>query len=350
MTPLEIVPTYGPACFIANKPRSGASRPPVERKPLDLLSRNGRRLPLRALAWRDLNREFWSQGKVVYGDALERSQARELSAHEKRVEDMTLDELAATQDREPLSESRRSWLTRGAGVLSLEGVAYGEGSIGEMLAAKGNIGALATMEIPEEQTFADEASSIGNGVPYELLDPITAKQIEWEQRVYYDEPVVRVKIAAKSDGGLALATDRKLMPDAFMRLARSVKRTLLDSDSGWDATEHRFRMIDDAAARLGFASADANEERERFLAPADDEWHSSYEMPVAVIVHDGTGTPALFPCMRCDRPFVHRHERITRIVHRGTTRSKDELWRNRIFDITSFEMGTDGLVDPLVSF
>jgi hypothetical protein len=328
-----------------------------------LVSRNGLRLPLRAFTWRELNRRFWSKGEVVFADKLERSKARELTLYERTSDpsSMTWEEIRDTADLEPLSESRRSWLERGFGVLSLEGLTYGEGSIGEMLNAKGQLGALGTLERNSQNDgFADEASSFGKGVAYETVDPITAKQIAWEQEQHSNSAVTRVKIVPKAGApGLGLVTDRTLMPDEMMRLARSVKRTLLDESSHFDDLAGRFRLMPSAADLLGFSSADAAEERARYLEPADLEWHSSFEEPRPSIGYYAPFTKGTYTADFCPRNagkrqrcFVtenHRHERVTRVVHRTPRRNETELWHQRIFDITAFELGTDGLVDALVS-
>lgn len=330
--------------------------PRVEPKDSPLVSKYGNRLPLRAIPWRELNRRFWSRGEIVPMPNMERSEPRELLAHEKPIEDMTLEDLIATQEREPLSESRRSWLTRGAGVMSLEGITYDEGSIGETIAAQGvDIDTLV-------ETDADLDSvnwqSGPLGTPLELVDPITAKQIEYQQWQHGNSEVIRARIAQGATG-LTIQTDRKLMPDAFMRLARSVKRSLAAELRGITTLDEFHQRVDlalDAARSSGITidatTPDPDEERERFLAPADLEWHTSYERVhamIAILSDD-------WSLKRCSRPRCrvfeeHEHVRFAQTVHRRPNglNNNDETWRNRIFDITSFEIGTHGLVDPLVS-
>jgi hypothetical protein len=373
---------YGAACFIGNKPRRMPPQPRPEFTDSPLVSRSGTRLPLRALPWRELNRRFWSQGTTVFADKYERSEPRELTAFEKPVESMTLDELIKTQDAEPLSESRRSWLTRGTGVASLAPwSAYDENSIGATIVDPVAQAALMAIDegfTPDDATdFADEASSIGRGIAYTTLDPISAKQIEFEQQQHGNGPVVRVTLQrifraggdAPAKEGLSIATDRKLMPEDFMRLARSVKRTLATAFGACQTLDDLHARVDlirdallDSGVTIDFSAPDWREERERFLAPADPEWHSSFErvQPTVVVLsdaphEDGCVNDAVNRDCFCSRPGCttiecHRHERVTRLVHRSTLRSKDELWRERLFDVTAFELGTDGLVDPLVMF
>jgi hypothetical protein len=348
MTQIERIAPLGPACRITQRPA-----PPVERAPLSLTSRNGKALPLRAIPFRDLNREYWSQGKVLNTDALERNQSRELMAHEKPVEAMTLDELIATADREPLSESRRSWLTRGLGVMSLQPWdAYEEGSIGATVAdptAQAALEAIVTTDPEEADAILDDANDRRYGTAYEGLDPITAKQIEWEQEQHGMGTVYRCHFTNKPDGGIALQTQPTMWHTEVARITRSVRDTVVSL-----AGPGRIESLDDLDARMANArdAMDAlggdPEFASRYLAPADDEWHSSYDRIVNVVAHDGTNTPARVPCTRCDREFDHRHTRITRTNHRTTRRNNDELWHRRLFDVTAYELGTDGLVDPLV--
>lgn len=330
--------------------------PPAPRR-INPVSPNGHRLPLRAIPYRQLNREFWSKGQTLF--QTERSQPRELLAHEKQPEDMTWQEIDATLKREPLSESRRSWLIRGAGVMRLEALVYGEGSIGETLAAKG-FEPDTLIEIEPEFDLSEDGNhdAVRFGTPLELLDPITAKQIDWEKEQHGNSDVATLSLKPSAKGGITLAADRKLMPDRLQTVARSAIRSLT-------ATFGPLSTLDDLHARLAdmqateaasgvtrdFTSADPDEERERFLEPAPREWHSSYDFatPVVAILSD---KPMLFGCTRrgCTTDVEHRHERITRTAHRSVKRSQDELWHNRIFDVTAYELGTDGLVDPLVSF
>lgn len=357
-------------------PGIGAPKPEPRVLPKDspLVSRNGIRLPLRAIPWRELNRRFWSQGKVVYADRLERSTPRELLVHEKTPEQMTWEEIRDTAHLEPLSESRRSWLERGAGVLSLDGIAYGEGSIGETLALKGSLGALGTLAPSEPSAgFADEASSIGKGVPYVTLDPITAKQIEWEQEQWHTGPLVRTRLTNReSGGGLTFATfDRnkkplRLLEPDMVNIGRRIRRTLValvgtPTVDSLDDLHERLAALRASDALAFDPAPDWREERERYLAPADLEWHTSFEFAQPVVAIYPPFTKGTYTHEWCPRNFGrrprcfvyenHRHERITRIAHRGTPHHDPayELWHQRIFDTTAFEIGTNGLVDPLVT-
>ena len=335
---------------------------------VSLVSKNGIPLPLRAIPWRDLNREYWSQGKVVRPELLERTEPRELTAFEKTVDPsrceihellgMTAEQyadatpaqlLAATKRMEPLTESRRAWLTRGAGVDSLDPAI-------EAILADPTAEA-AIIDIDEPDADHDEHDAIRFGTPYELLDPITAKQIEWEQQQHANGPVTRVQLVPSAKGGVALRPNRQLLPDEFMTIARSVKRTMASAFGAITSVDDLHARVDlmrDALSNSGVTldceSADPTEERERFLAPADPIFHSSYEY-VQPVIEIAEGTEAERPCYRrsCTTFDEHRHIRIARIAHRGALRSTDELWHNRIFDVTAFELGTHGLVDPLVT-
>jgi hypothetical protein len=393
----------GPACFIANKPRSmplrrSCTNPdcvdekgrllgsaklhrhcPTHECTLRLTSKTGKALPLRAIPWRELNRHYWSEGKVLNEHLLERSEPRELTAFEKTADPstMTLEELIATQHSEPISESRRSWLTRGAGALALNFGNYEDGTIGATLADTSAAAAL-EMTLAENEDEADAIKDDANdrryGAAYVTVDPITAKQIEWEQEQAMNGPLTRVKLVSKDANGgpLVIRPDRKLMPDEFLALAKSVKRSLTTT-FGAIAPFNAMETLDDLHARVDlireamdasgvtvdFGSADPTEERERFLAPADPEWHSAYERPHAMIAWDPSRPVELeewFSCTRrsCTNAYVHKHVRVAQPVHRGPRSdgnwgTLDETWRTRIFDPTAFELGTDGLFDPLVT-
>lgn len=352
---MNVLSTFGPACFIANKPRSMAPRTPEVREPIQLLSKYGKRLPLRAIPWRDLNREVWSHGKTVF--QTERSEPRELLAHEKSASEMSVEELIATQSREPLSESRRSWLVRGAGVMSLEGITYDEGSIGETIAAQG-VDLDTLVEAEADLDLAEQHDAVRFGTPIELLDPITAKQIDWEQQQHGNSEVITSRIVQGPES-LSVVTDRKLMPEAFMNVAKRVKRAFAPELRGVTTLTDLHARIDlahsamvDAGITRDFTSADPDEERERFLAPADLEWHTAYERVhsmIAILSDDWS----LKRCNRagCRTMEEHEHVRFAQAVHRRPQNvgSQDEFWRQRIFDVTAFELGTHGLVDPLVA-
>lgn len=263
---------------------------------------------------------------------------------------------------EPLSESRRAWLTRGAGVASLAPWdAYNEGSIGETIV---DPEAQAMLEAVVEEPLIDDSNHDARrfGTAYETLDPITAKQIEREQINAMTGPVTRVHLGTNPDNGkLTINPDRKLFGDEFMRLARSVKRTLASTFgpvATLDDLHARVDLIADALHDTGVTidagTPDWREERARLNEPLDAEWHSAFETVQPVVAYAEGDIDPDFSCPRRNcgfvRPEAHEHIRITREHHRRPQNvgSQDEFWHTRLFDITAFELGTEGLVDPLV--
>ena len=329
---------------------------------VNLLSKNGIPLPLRAMPFRDLNREYWSRGKVVHPEKLERTEARELTAFEKTLDtaSMSLDDLVATQDMELMSESRRSYLTRGAGVASLAPWdAYNEGSIGETIVDTEAQAMLEAIDDPLIESADHDARRFG--VPYETVDPITAKQIAWEMEQAMTSPVTRVRLGTNpTTGKLSIATDRKMLPDELMTIARSVKRSLaaaFGTISTLDDLHARVDLIRDALNDSGVTidlSPDWREERARLVEPLDAEWHSAYESVHPMVVYNPADpTDDQFaPCRRrCNyQHTTHGHIRVARVTHRRPKNvgAADEFWHRQLPDVTAYELGTDGLVDPLV--
>lgn len=256
---MEFIGTAGPACHASF-----------------LVSKSGKRLPLRAIPYRELNTRFWSRGLVAYPDALERVASRELAAFERPVESLTLQELIDTQGSEPLSESRKSFLSTGQGVLHLDASDYEEGSIGEMIADQIDLNSF-----EDEAEFADEASSIGNGIAYEILDPITAKQIDWEQRAWHTGPVHTLKLA---DGKVRI--DRPVEnKEKFLDIARLAASKLLPKAAPAAHLDHA------VVAKLAkkFESFVSNEV-DRHMSSDDDVMHGSFQdLEGLVHVHSPRG-------------------------------------------------------------
>lgn len=364
--------------FVAGTPSITRSAPQPERKPLSLFSKNGKRLPLRAIPFADLNREFWSQGKLANPEALESLPPRALTLHEKMVDpsSMSYDEIDQSLNYEPLSESRRAWLElgvhashihgTGGGMLSLEG--YAEGSIGDTLSA--SIDAI-EIDGPEPtdplDEFADEASSFGKGIAYETMSPTLLKQIAWEQDRAREGELVRITVHTKPEGGLTFRTSdwaarptKLLSAEQFMAIGRGVKRTLM-AVAGGPLGDNAEALLERVAAiraealassvTIDVASPDPDEERDRFLAPADPEWHSAYLVAhpmIEILSEDWAVSDCARP--RCTTYEEHRHIRVARAHHRRPQNvgSSDEFWNQGIFDVAAHELGTHGLVDDLV--
>lgn len=270
-----------------------------ERTPApSLVSINGKRLPLRAIPYLELERHFWSKGKVVFPEALERNTPRELLAHEKQPEDMTLAELIDTQDREPLTESRRSFLTTGVGVLHLDATDYDEGSIGEAVAAELNLAFEHTFET-EPSVDEIERDAIRYGTPYETLDPTTAKQIDWERAAWHGSEIRTIKV---EDGKVKV--DRRFpTQEQFIAAVKRHIDFLLPSAGSDAKLESRVKKLSADAVKLLCRKFDryvAGEiERATYESGERDIWASSWE--------DASG-------------FLH---------HRTGLRSKDEFWHTR---------------------
>lgn len=233
--------------------------------------------PLSAYDYRELNREVWSRGEVLYEDVLERKQALALTKHERSIEDMSLEELRRTQFDEPLSESRIAYLTTGQGVASLD-------------------------------ALTAEHDSARYGTPYETIDPITAKQIAWEQRAYYTGPVITARRGP--DGRVQM--DRFVDRATFDHIRRS-----LDEYGIGNGPQRKARLTREAfiEARKR-ANANCYDEVRRQLAPADEIWHGAYE-----VTHEGE------------------------IVATVTTTRRTSTWHHRAKDQVELELGFDLMAD-----
>lgn len=317
-------------------------------EPLNLVSRSGGKIPLRALPYDRLNADFWSRGLTVYDH-----ERRESPSIEKPIDTMSLDDLIATQNSNPLSESRRSFLATGSGVLSLDRQQVDhEGEIGtlaEFVADDSPLRSWPQYAEPEvDLELSDNHNALRYGVPYETVDPITTRQIEWEQNQARNSAVTRLRVQATEDGRTALARVGKgfATPESLVAAMRSAKRSLvqtfgpIDTFIGHEAQIARVRALLDATVRPDFLVPDADEEERRLNEPADLEWHTAYErvVPQAIIqiAEDGSET-------------IVGHQRVVRLMHRSELRSKDEFWHHRLFDPSEFELGTHGLVSALVT-
>ena len=194
--------------------------------------------PLSAYPWRELNKEVWSRGEVLYEDILERKQAKALTQHEKPIEEMSLQELQRTQFQEPLTESRIAYLTTGTGVASLD-----------------QLGA--------------EHDSARYGTAFETIDPITQKQIDWEKRMFYTGPVIKARI----ENG-QMKTNRFLDRGTFLRL-----RAALNTYGIGRGPQRKTRLTREAFVEARRrANANCYDEVRRQLAPADPYWHGAHEV------------------------------------------------------------------------
>ena len=287
------------------------------------------RLPLRMVPQAQL-RKAWSEGHTYYQGVYETLPPRGI---EKPVEDMTLDELVATQNNEPLSESRRSWLTTGKGVLSLDAPASPEHiqALIDFVTDDGPRCIHAAIdphvdndEISEDTCMADARRY---GTPYTTVDPTTQKQILWEQERSQDGPLYKMRLAATTAGRITVENiGRGLVPGSrhtFLDLARSAIQSIFASVGKADTLDELHQridlladVIDDPVAALHH-DPDGNEERERYFLSDDRIVHNSYEE------------------LNDDGDLIEHH--------RSARRSPWELWHNTLPRNSSdpLELGMD---------
>jgi hypothetical protein len=293
------------------------------------------KLPVRAVPT-ELLRKAWSEGHTYYPQP-----RREPRGIEKPIESMTLDELISTQDYEPLSESRRSFLTTGEGVHSLDAPASPEhiAALIDFVADDGPrciFDAIENDEDPTDRDLVDDRRFIAYITP----DFRTRDQILWEQYISQCGPSIRMKIGSSAEGRLTVQHVQKQKQDAALRpgtnfidLARSAIRSMFDAVGHADTLDElhgRIDMLSDALdnplAGL-YHSGSASEERERYFADGDRNArygieHSSYER---------------LPDPDWDVDFGPQ------VVHRSPRHSEWELWHNMLPRNSSdpLEMGMD---------
>ena len=298
------------------------------------------RLPLRAMDFRTLNRDFWSQGKTVY-----QYERREPRGIEVPVEDMSLEDLIATQQSEPLSESRRAFLTTGKGCLSLDMPAATSeealGTIAETIADDSPLRQFEAIEVGDDPEDVDV--DWRRFTPYVTVDPITARQIEWEQCRAQDGALHILKAVDNPDTGkVSLASVGRPFRsrEDFLKAAKHVKNSLVAAFGTIESVDDlhaRVDMIRDAMDGAPLPIAPDIEAEQRALRdPAEDIAHSSYEYAtrVRVVAIDEEGNERIIG-----------QGRVIREVHRNALRSKDEFWHHRLAMPSDYELGTYGLVD-----
>jgi len=121
---------------------------------------------------------------------------RESPAIEKAIETMTLEDLIATQAMEPLSESRRSFLTNGYGVLSLQQELETMDSD-----APATLADAIAADNPDRVTNTDR-DAIRYGTPEVPYDLVTMRQIAWETQAAQAGSTHSYHLAAGDDGSL----------------------------------------------------------------------------------------------------------------------------------------------------
>lgn len=230
-------------------------------------------LPLRAFSYRELNAAAWSHGET-WGTYERKERQNALPA----VENMTLAELERTQNMEPESESRKSFYATGQGVLSLDALAM-------------------------------EHDAARYGVPYETVDPITQKQIAWEQRAYYTSPVVTARRLPDGKVALSRYTDK--------RTFHAIREAMAEYGIGSGPTP-KARLTTEAFREAKRRSAEVTyAEIRRQTAPADEIWHGAYE-----VTHEGE---------------------IVATVTSGPRRQS--TWHHNALDTSELEIGFDLMAD-----
>lgn len=265
------------------------------------------RLPLRVVPQAQL-RAAWSAGHTFY-----QYEGLPPRATEKPIEAMTLDELIATQNTEPLSESRRSFLATRQGVLSLDAPAS-PGSAISLIEFVGDDAPKCLFDAIDDGLDLDDDLDIAErdarryGTPYQTVDFVTGRQIEWEREQSQHGPVYRLAIGPTDSGRLTVRNIGRgiITPDPdtastkeiedywdmtreqrstawFRKIATSALRSLFESVGRVETyTQLRERIdllvdaMDDPVAAM-YRSPDDREERDRYLAEADRIEHSSFE-------------------------------------------------------------------------
>lgn len=298
------------------------------------MTTSGPRLPLRLIP-EDKLQAAWRAGRAFYADAYERREPRALAA-DKPVEDMTLDELIATQDNEPLTESRRMFLHLGpqAKVMSLDAPPNGtmKTPLLEFIADDGPRCLYDRVDLEIDEDEAEDLVPIDKYfTPYDLQGIIDARQVEWEKRQAYSSATAHFRLVANDAGRLAVQPVARVYGNVA-ELARKAVSAIFDAVGRvetLDALHERLALIADVMDDPHLArhhSADPYEERERYLADADRGArfgieHSSYE---EIVLDPETG------------------EETRLIHHRSPRHSNWELWHNSLRQDSSDpgELGT----------
>jgi len=125
------------------------------------------------------------------------------------------------------------------------------------------------------------------GIPYQTVDFVTGRQIEWEREQSQHGPVYRLGLTENAAGKLTLKNlGRGIVPDSrfsFADLAKMALSALFDTIGRVNTLEElRARtlllqdIMDDPVAYM-YRDPEWREELERYLAPDEEIVHSSYE-------------------------------------------------------------------------
>lgn len=227
-------------------------------------------LPLRAYTWHELWMAAWGHG-TTWGTYERRERLNALPA----VEEMSLEELTRTQYSEPDTESRKAFYAGIGGVLSLE-------------------------------ALGAEHDARRYGTPYETVDPITQKQIEWEQRAWHSGPVTTGR--KNAEGRVVL--DRYADRSTFL----TIKAALDAMPAPRPKTRLTREAFREAKRRINEI---VNAEIRRQTAEADEIFHSAYE-----VTHEGE---------------------IVGTVTAGSRRA--DTWHHQALDQTELEIGFHLMAD-----
>ena len=225
-----------------------------------------KKLPLRA--WPiPILRALWSSGQTAM--TLER---RESPAIEKPIEAMSIEDLIATQNSEPLSESRRSFLTTGNGVLSLEQTLSGPENDPISL-AEAVSGEFDVPINPDEDLigYDERAARRSRFTPFDQIDLVTQRQIDWEQYQAQCGNTHVTRVVRTPTGGIGLKRISRWTPAATLRqIAASkiadIKRIYgADATTDWDTLQSRVDLLNEGL-RVN------NETHNEFEARAYERW------------------------------------------------------------------------------
>lgn len=240
-----------------------------------------KRKPVRAIN-PALLRKAWSEGHTYYPPT-----RKPLYGPEKPLEEQTLDDLCGgdfvkvmndlndgrtPNYGEPLSESRRSWIERGAGVLSL--------NVRRLFGPDEEVVEL--IDIVQDDPERDSAIyGRGGAAPYTTVDPNMQRAIQWEIAAAQNGDCVTMYLVEDESGRLSIKVKGWgfKTKDEFMKAAKAFMASIGGKPTSLAELRERVARANEALDydTVRFSSANANEENWRLSAPAHDEWHTAFD-------------------------------------------------------------------------
>lgn len=285
------------------------------------------RLPLRVVPQADLQKA-WSSGHTYYEHPVKPPRGLEKPLAEQSLRDMLGGqdpaEIVARLRRgerldygNAISESRRSFLTTGVGINSLDQpITEGGHTILDFVVDDGPrclfdaIDLEIDGEIVTDRDIVDDRSY----TPYEAPDFRTRDQIQWEQYVSQCHQALHLAVRPTESGSLTVNNiGRRLRRgEDFMRIARSALLAVMSGSpvTTYAELQQRINLVrdyfDDPVTTL-YHEPDAREERTRLNAMDDELAHSSYE------AFDDEGNLIIHHRSRVRTPWETWHHDISRL-------------------------------------